>query len=214
MKRLDIPVQLRERIGKGGARSARREGLLPGVVYGGGKDPISVMLNRHEFTKSLKGGESENVLVNLKFENDGHETLTLVRDTQHDPLRGDLEHVDFLRVSIDKAITTTVPLHTTGSAKGVKDGGVLEIVRREVEIECLPLDIPDFIEIDISGLGLGQGLHVSDIPANEKITILTSGDESIATVTAPSTVGTTVGAGEGASAAAPAAEEAAAEEED
>ncbi|MBZ0256664.1 50S ribosomal protein L25 [bacterium] len=185
MKRMELPVQIRERVGKGGARSARREGLLPAVIYGGSEESMAVAVDRHALEKSLQGAESENILVNLKFGDSGNETLTLLRETQHEPLRGSLNHVDFLRISVDKPITLTVPIAPIGSAKGVKEGGVFELVQREVDIECLPLDIPDHIEVDVSGLAVGDSLHVSDIPENPKYTILTSADESLATVTIP-----------------------------
>lgn len=191
MKRMELPVQLRDRVGKGGARSTRRAGLLPAVVYGGSEEAMAVSVDRHVLEKSLHGAESENILVNLKFSDSGNETLTLLRDTQHHPLRGSLDHVDFLRISIDKPITLTVPVATIGTAKGVKEGGVFELVLRDIDIECLPLDIPDHIEVDISGLAVGDTLHVSDIPVNPKYTILSALDDALATVTIPAVVSTT-----------------------
>lgn len=191
MKRIELPVKVRERIGKGGARSARREGLLPGIVYGRGIDPLPVSVDRHTLEVSMKSSESENILVNLKFEDEDRETLTLIRDTQHHVLNGNLEHVDFLRISVDQAITTSIPVHAVGTPQGVKDGGVFDMVRRDIEIECLPLDIPDYIEIDVSALGIGDSLHVSDLPENPKINILTDPDESVATVTQQQTFTTT-----------------------
>ncbi|MDP8242750.1 MAG: 50S ribosomal protein L25 [Candidatus Hinthialibacter antarcticus] len=190
MKRMELPVQLRDRVGKGGARSTRRAGMLPAVVYGGSEESMAVSVDRRVLEKSLHGAESENILVNLKFSDSGNETLTLLRDTQHHPLRGSLDHVDFLRISIDKPITLTVPVATLGTAKGVKEGGVFELVQREIDIECLPLDIPDHIEVDISDLAVGDTLHVSDIPENPKYTILTALEDALATVTIPAVMST------------------------
>ncbi len=191
MKRIELPVQKREKTGKGGARSARREGLLPAVLYGESAESVAVAVDRHTLEKSLHGAESENILVNLKFDDSGEEALTLLRDTQHDPIRGSLNHVDFLRISIDKPITLTVPVAPLGTAKGVKEGGVFELVQREIDIECLPLDIPDHIEIDISDLAVGDTLHVSDIAADEKYTILSDPEDALATVTIPAVTATT-----------------------
>ncbi len=186
MKRAEIVAQKRHGTGKGAARSTRRRGRIPAVVYGSGLEPLPISVNYLDMQHALHaGGESENILVNLQLEDQDGGILTLVRDTQHDPLTGFLEHLDFLRVSLDRTLTTTVPLHSVGSPKGVREGGVFEAVIRELEIECLPLDIPDYIEIDVSNMELGDTLHVSDIPENPKYKILTSPELTIALITTP-----------------------------
>lgn len=186
MKRADLTVARRNGTGKGAARKARQSGQVPGIIYGGGESPIPVAVDKRVAEHTLhQGGESENILINVKFEEGGGDTLTLVRATQHHPITGDLEHLDFYRVSTDKPITTTVPLQTTGTPKGVREGGVFEQILREVEIECLPLNIPDAIELDVSGLDIGANLHISDIPENPDYTILTAKERTIATITAP-----------------------------
>lgn len=186
MKRYEMETRKRVRIGKGGARSVRRDDLVPAIVYGGEQEPLPVSVDRHSMELMLRGGETENVLINLKLE--GNDILTLVRDVQHHPVNGGIEHLDFLRVSEDKPIRTSVPLHSIGTSQGERNGGVFELVLREVEIECLPLDIPDFIEFDITNLDLGQSLHISDLPENPKVTILSDPENSIATVSAPSSM--------------------------
>ncbi len=186
MKRLDLKAKNRSKTGKGSARSARRNGFVPAIVYGGDLEPMPVQVDRYTVEMAMQAEESENLLVNLDIEGGEKETLTLVRDTQHNPLSGDLEHMDFLRVSVDKTITTTVPLHTSGTPVGVRiGGGVFEQVVREVEIECLPMDIPDELIVDISDLDLNESLHISDIPPNEKYTILTAADRTVANVAEP-----------------------------
>ncbi len=186
MKRAEIDALRREVTGKGVARSLRREGKVPAVIYGREIEPIPISVNRLDMIHAIhSAGESENILVNLKLSGDDSEILTLIRDSQHDPLSGALEHLDFLRVSLDRTLTTTVPVHSIGSPKGVKEGGIFETLLREVEIECLPLDIPDYIEIDVSDLEEGDTLHVSDIQIIGNYTILTPEDRAVASVTSP-----------------------------
>jgi len=186
MKQVEISVQRREAIGKGAARSIRRAGRVPAVIYGGNGTSVPVSVNRHEIERAIhSGGESENVVVNIAIAGEDAKELALVRQTQHDPLTGALEHMDFLRISVDKPITTTVPIHPVGSCKGVKAGGIFEQLLREVEIECLPLEIPDFLEIDVADLDIGHSLHVSNIPLNPKYRILTVSDRTVASVALP-----------------------------
>jgi len=186
MRRADVVVQRRNETGKGAARSARRMGKLPAIVYGGGAEAVSITVDRKMMAQTIHGGaEGESVLINMKIEGEGGEILTLIRDTQHNPLTGEIEHLDFLRVSLDRPITTSVLLHPVGTAKGVKEGGVFEMLLREIEIECLPLDIPSHLEIDIMNLEMGHTLHVSDIPPNPKYKILTALDRAAALVAVP-----------------------------
>ncbi|MDX9753472.1 MAG: 50S ribosomal protein L25 [bacterium] len=187
MKRVDVLLRKREATGKGPARSARREGRIPGVIYGGGKDPVSVTVDRQVISKSLqKHGMSENVLVNMIFEGEeGVSELGLIRDTQHDPLTGVLDHLDFLRVKTDKKIKTAVAVVLVGNPAGARDGGILEQLLREVEIECFPLDIPESFQVDVTGLGLGDSIHISDVPIPETYTMLTPTDRALALVEVP-----------------------------
>jgi large subunit ribosomal protein L25 len=199
MKRVEVVISRREDTGKGAARSARREGKVPGVLYGGNESPVAITVNRTEMEKSLHSHGGENILVNLKFEGEGQGQgqdegiLGLVRDTQHDPLTGVLEHMDFLRVSTDKKITTTIPVKLMGNPKGVRDGGILEQLLRDVEIECFPLDIPDALEIDVTNLVVGNSLHVYDVKTDEKYAILTSKERAIALVDLPKVMSAAAG---------------------
>lgn len=186
MKLVDLEVAKRTVSGKGGARSLRREGRIPGIIYGEGQDPLAISVDRQTIEKALhSGGDNENILVNVSVMGESGVTLALVRETQHDPLTGSLEHLDFRRVSIDRPIKTTVPVHAIGTPKGVREGGILERPTREVEIECLPLEIPSAIEIDVSAIEIGHSLHVSDIPQNPQYTILTIGERPLVMVAAP-----------------------------
>ncbi len=186
MKRIDIQVATRTASGKGGARTLRRAGQIPAIVYGEGSDPIAISVNRKMIEKEMRiHGDTENVLVNVNVEGMDGEILTLVRETQHDPLTGVLKHMDFRRVSTDKAIKTLVPVHPVGVSKGVRAGGVFEQQLREIEVECLPLNIPDAIEIDVTEVIIGQTLHVSDIPDNPNYEILTDGSRAMMMVSVP-----------------------------
>lgn len=187
MKQVDVKVQKRDQSGKGSARASRRAGRIPAIVYGGKDQPVSVSVDRLEMERALKrsSGESENIIVNVVYDDNDTKDFTIVRETQHDPLSGELEHLDFFRISVDKKIATTVSLHPVGASKGVKAGGVFELILREVEVECLPLEIPNYIEFDVSNLDIGETLHVSDIPENPLYTILTAPERTIASITKP-----------------------------
>jgi len=186
MKRLEIPAASREKVGKGSARSTRREGRVPAIIYGGQEEPTPVSVDKHKIEVELQHSESENMIVHLQLDGKSEPVLTLIRDTQHNPLSGDLEHLDFQRVSLDQPIRTTVPLHTSGTPKGVRNsGGIFEPVMREVHIECLPMDIPDEVVVDISEMDINDTLHVSDIPKNEKYTVLDEEERAVANVISP-----------------------------
>ncbi|HPO10505.1 MAG TPA: 50S ribosomal protein L25, partial [bacterium] len=157
MQRAELHVALRKKTGKGVARSLRREGRIPGVVYGGQDPPQPIDIDGRELWQLLHTSGGEHLLVNLHIgAGKDQGTLTLMKELQHNPLRGDLEHVDFQRISIDRPILTTVSIHITGSSAGEREGGVMEHMLRELNIECLPLEIPDAIAVDISPLGIGQ----------------------------------------------------------
>jgi large subunit ribosomal protein L25 len=186
MKRIDIQVATRTASGKGGARTLRRAGRVPAIIYGEGSDPIAISLDRKTIEKEMRShGDSENVLVNVNVEGQDGEILALVRETQHDALTGTLKHMDFRRVSTDKAIKTMVPVHAIGVAKGVREGGVFEQQLREIEVECLPLNIPEAIDIDVDAIEIGQSLHVSDIPVNDDYEILTDVSRALMMVSVP-----------------------------
>lgn len=171
MENFELNAELRDSFGKSAARSLRRKGQLPGVVYReGASQPI--LLNKKEVTNFINSTSGEQVIVNLKF-NNGDTKVALLKDYQADPIRGDLLHTDFFEVSMKEAIVVTVPVVTVGEAVGVKrDGGILQHILREIEIESFPDKIPGHIDIDISGLELGASVHVSDIQLGEGITIL------------------------------------------
>jgi large subunit ribosomal protein L25 len=184
MQRITLNAEVREKAGKGAARSMRRAGGVPAVVYRAGES-MPLKLDAGETMHFLRATSGEQVIVNLKMP-DGKEKLALLKEYQRNPVRGDLLHMDFQEVSLTEKVKVTVHVSTVGEPVGVKrDGGVLQSILREIEVECLPEKIPGHIELDVSGLAAGQSIHVSDISLHEDVKIMTSPSEPIATVTIP-----------------------------
>ena len=184
MERLSIAAETREGQGKGAARSLRREGMIPAVLYREGRAQ-SIKLSGKELSKLINTIKGEQVMVSLQFAG-GEKKLALLKDYQVDPIKGELLHTDFFEVSLAEEVRVTVHVGTTGEPIGVKrDAGILQHVLREVEIECLPDKIPGRIEVDITPLEIGQAIHVSDLKFEEGIKVLTDGGDVIVTVSAP-----------------------------
>ncbi|RMG00942.1 MAG: 50S ribosomal protein L25 [Nitrospirae bacterium] len=184
MERITLEAEHRAETGKGVARALRRAGMLPGVIYRGGESsPLKI--NRREAVKFVNSTMGEQVMVELKF-NDGNSKLALLKDYQVDPVRNELLHLDFYEVSLEEKVRVTVGITLKGEPIGVKrEGGILQQILREVEIECLPDKIPPHIEVDVTELGAGKTLHISEIDFPEDIRVLHDPDEAVATVTMP-----------------------------
>ena len=184
MERLSINAEKREEHGKGTARSLRREGMVPAVLYRAGKSQ-SIKLSGKELAKLINTISGEQVIVDLLFA-DGEKKPALLKEYQLDPVKGELLHTDFFEVSLTESVRVTVHVVTVGEPIGVKrDAGILQHALREVEIECLPDKIPGKIEVDITKLELGQSVHVSDLKFEEGIEVLTDPGDVIVTVVAP-----------------------------
>lgn len=184
MERLSINAEKREGHGKGTARSLRREGMVPAILYRAGKSQ-SIKLSGKELAKLINTISGEQVIVDLHFA-DGEKKLALLKEYQLDPIKGELLHTDFFEVSLTETVRVTVHVVTVGEPIGVKrDAGILQYALREVEIECLPDKIPGKIEVDIAKLELGQSVHVSDLKFEEGIKVLTEPGDVIVTVVAP-----------------------------
>lgn len=198
MERITLNAEKRDKAGKGIARSLRRHGVVPAVLYRGGSS-MPIKINSKELTGFVQATAGEQVMVNLQFP-DGENRLALMKDYQVDPVIGELLHSDFFEVSLSEEIKVTVHLTTKGEPVGVKrDGGILQHGVREIEIQCLPDRIPGHIAVDVKDLEVGKSIHVSDLVLGEGIKVLTDPDEVIATVVMPAV--------EVAAAAAPVAEE-------
>jgi large subunit ribosomal protein L25 len=173
-------------VGKSVAKKLRAAGRIPAVYYGRGETPISLVVNAKEVETLLLGGSGANVIVDLLVTGAAAaDRKALIREIQRDPVQGSILHLDLQHISLTERITVEVPVELVGVPTGVKDGGgILEHLLREVEVECLPTDIPTHLEVDVSALNIGDTLHVSDIKA-ERVTILTEADRGIATVVPP-----------------------------
>lgn len=173
-------------IGKGVARKLRAAGRIPAVYYGRGETPMPLVVNAKEVDTLLHGASGANVIVDLQVSGAATaDRKAIIREIQRDPVQGNILHLDLQHISLTERITVEVPIELVGVPTGVKDGGgILEHLLREVEIECLPTDIPAHLEVDVTGLNIGDTLHVSDIKA-ERVTILTEADRGIATVVPP-----------------------------
>ena len=202
MKAVPVNAKKREDTGKGVARKLRASGAIPAVLYGEQTTPVALEMDRHEITTILRKSTSEHILVDLTVANNGGTPeMALVREVQHDPVTSEILHVDFLHISATKKIRITVPVHIVGIADGVKNfGGLLQHISRELEIESLPADIPEMIDADVTELGIGDAIHVSDLQL-EGITFVTPADRTVVSVIPPTVVKEVVAAEEDAEAA-------------
>ena len=139
----------------------RREGLVPAVVYGKSQESQNIKVNAKEFTTLLKASASEHILVDLDLE--GSKKLAILQDVQHDPLTGTYVHADFHVVSATETVHAAVVVETTGEARGIKSGGILEVLVHELDVACLAENLPENITIDVSNLDLGDAIHVADL---------------------------------------------------
>jgi large subunit ribosomal protein L25 len=178
-----LTAQRREDTGKGVARRLRAAGRIPAVLYGQGIDATPLTVDARELNHLLHSGAGSNVLVDLKVDDTEH--LAIPREIQRDHIHARFIHVDFLAVSRSETITVNVPVVEFGEALGIKEGGVVEHHLREVQVECLPQDVPDQIEIDISDIELGGMIHVRDLAAPTGATILTNPEDAVLSIITP-----------------------------
>jgi len=171
-----LVVEQRDASNKGAARAVRRSGRIPAVLYGEG-DPKTVSVDAKEWSTNFRS-LSSNTIVNLKLDKDEYNVL--VKDTQEDILSGRVNHIDFYAIHAGQELQTQVPVHLEGTPHGVLEGGILEHKIDELEVSCLPKDIPSFFTVDISHLGIGESVHVGEIDIPEGVTVRT--DESLTVV--------------------------------
>jgi large subunit ribosomal protein L25 len=177
-----LEARPREAGTKNHARRVRREGKIPGVVYGAGKNATPVSVDPRHVMRILRSDSGHNTIFDLAL--DGERTKAMIVDWQYEPIKGSLLHIDLKRIAMDKALRVNVPIVLQGVPVGVKtEGGILEQMLREVEIECLPADIPGHIDVDVSELTFGKVLRVSDLPHNPKLKFLSDANQPVAHVT-------------------------------
>ena len=179
-----VAAEPRASRGKNEARRTRRTGMIPAVVYGAYKDAVSIAVNPRQISQILRSKTGHNTIFNLNIQG-GETTPVMVVDGQYDPIKGDLLHVDLKRIDLKKRIRVSVPVITHGDPVGVKQqGGLLEIVTREIEIECLPNEIPEHFTIDVSELMIGQSKRASDIALAGSLKLMSHSDAVVAHVVA------------------------------
>ena|SRR5437016_845986 len=179
-----LRAQPRSKTGKGSARQARMAGRVPAILYGRGMQPAPIAVDGKEMGHVLHTEAGANVLVNLVVEG-GRRYLTMVREVQRHPVRGNLLHIDFVNTARDVKTHADVPVSLVGDSRGVREGGVLEHHLWELRVEALPTDIPPALEVDISSLGIGEHLRVEDVPAPPGTEILTPAEEIIVSIVEP-----------------------------
>jgi large subunit ribosomal protein L25 len=183
-KRVELKAELREATGRGPSTRLRREGVVPGIVYGKKKEPRKVQLQSRDIVKIFKHASSENILVDLKLGTESK--MVFIKEIQHDPLTDKFLHVDLHEVAADEKMRARLPTLSKGEPIGVKTGGgILEHTLHEIEVECLPSDLPEFIEIDVSHLEMAQSVHVGELQLSENIRVLTHKELPIFSVVAP-----------------------------
>jgi large subunit ribosomal protein L25 len=177
-----LEAQPRESGNKNQARRVRVGGKIPAVVYGAGKNSLSVSVDPRQVLRILHSDTGHNTIFDLNLS--GENTKAMIVDWQYEPIKGKLLHIDLKRIAMDKVLRVEVPIMLQGVPMGVKtEGGILEQMLREVEIECLPGDIPSHIDVDVTELAFGKVIRVSDLPHNEKLKFLTDENQPVAHVT-------------------------------
>jgi large subunit ribosomal protein L25 len=188
MEELLLEAQLREEIGKNKSKALRHQGLIPAVVYSSGKESLAIKISRGELLKLIHQHQIENAIITLKVKDDKKRAgrPCMIKEMQHDPVKGDILHIDLNEISLTKALKVNVPVVTKGEAPGIKaDGGSLEHILWEIEIECLPTDIPKNIEVDISNLKIGDNIHIKDIKFPPKVKVLNDAEAIVLSVAEP-----------------------------
>jgi large subunit ribosomal protein L25 len=221
MKMIPLNATQREKSGKGPSKQTRRQGLIPGIVYGPGQQPLLVTFPEREFSTVIHGAQGEHAIVDLKIADQPKlGGPAMLKEVQHHPVRGHVIHADLMRIDLTRKITTMVPTKLEGRPIGVVDGGILEHAAREVEVTCLPTQIPDFLRADVSEIKIAHSISVAALSIPDGVELVTNRDRVLATVLIPRLVVETVAAApvegaepgavpaegaEGAAAAAPAA---------
>lgn len=182
MEQRVLTIETREKLGKGICRRLRENGRIPAVVYGKGLEPVSVSLDKKELETAISGEGGRNNLLTLKGSAGLDGKIVIVADMTRNALKGTVLHVDLHNISLRENVKVKVPIAISTVAKGIKEGGIQDIVRHEIEIECLPTEIPETIEVDVTELGLGESLHVSALQLPEGLKILDDPNATIVNI--------------------------------
>jgi large subunit ribosomal protein L25 len=185
-ERTKLVVANRERLGSAESRRLRKEGLIPGVLYGSG-EPVAISIEERELRRALTGAGGLHAILDVEIDGKGSAHASILKEYQVDPVRGGVTHVDLQEVRLDQAIIASVQvqLHGGEDAPGVREGGVLSQPLREVNVEALPLEVPEHIELDVSGMEIGGTIRIAELTAPDGVTILGDPEMVVATITAP-----------------------------
>ena len=187
MELIEIKTKIRTTTGNGPARRLRMSGQIPAVLYGPKTESVLLSVNKSDLELLFKKGGIGQVVLNLVIQKNGEKTTrpAMIKELQTHPVSRNFIHIDFYEIKMDQKITAKIPVVTTGTAKGVELGGIVQIIRRELEVECLPLEVPESIEIDISDLDIGDSIHVGKIHLEGGIEFLEEDDYTVVTVVSP-----------------------------
>ncbi len=178
-ERVKLQVKERERRGSRDARRLRREGLIPGVLYGNGKESFAIYVPERELRRVLTGAGGLHAILDVVLEGQKTTRASILKDYQQDPIRGHISHVDLHEVRLDQPIQASVTVQLIGEPAGAKEGGVLSQVQREINVEALPMEIPEHIDLDVSGMAIGDTLRLADLAPMEGVTYLDNAEETV-----------------------------------
>jgi large subunit ribosomal protein L25 len=184
-ERIKLVVQERPELGSRATRRLRRQGFVPGVIYGHGKEPRAFAVEDRELRRALTGSHGLHAILDVKLEGESTSRASILKEFQRDRVRDTVTHIDLLEVSLDETIQSQVNVVLTGDSVGVREGGVLSQASHQVTVEAKPLEIPEHVDIDITNLGLGDSLRVADLTATEGVVFLDDPDTVIVSVVAP-----------------------------
>jgi large subunit ribosomal protein L25 len=185
-ERMKLEVKERESRGSADSRRLRKQGLVPGVLYGRGKPPHPFCVPERELRRALSGDSGLHAILDVVLEGQQSTHASILKDYQQDPIRGHISHIDLHEVRLDQPIQSSVTVQLVGEPAGVKEGGVLSQVQREINVEALPMEIPEHIDLDVSGMNIGDTLRLADLAPIDGVTYLDNPDETVlATVGLP-----------------------------
>lgn len=186
MEKIKLKVTVRNKVGNGAARELRREGMIPAILYGPKAEPVMLSVITKELENILKTSNIGQVLLDLLIQNGKQTSRTaMIKELQTQPVSGSLLHVDFYEVAMDQKIKISIPVVATGQAIGVEEGGVLQLVRHEVEIFCYPNNIPESLEVDVTEMGIGDSKHIDEVSIDESFELVDETNFTIVTVLSP-----------------------------
>jgi large subunit ribosomal protein L25 len=178
-ERVRLQVRERERRGSADARRLRREGFIPGVLYGSGKQPHAISIPERELRRVLTGQGGLHAILDVVLEGQNTTHASILKDYQQDPIRGHISHVDLQEVRLDQPIQATVNVQLIGEPAGAKEGGVLSQVQREIRVEALPMEVPEHIDLDVSGMAIGDSLRLADLAPRDGVTYLDDPEDTV-----------------------------------